>query len=139
MKNKKAQIGTEYMIVIGFLTFAIMSILAFAFIFSNDIKDRIRLNQVENFANQLIGSSESVFFAGEPSKTTIRLYLPDGVENITIIQNAVVITTSVSGGQINKRAFDSKVPLSGSLTPGEGIRRIVIEARSSDVLISQAS
>jgi len=36
---------------------------------------------VESFGEQLINSAESVYFAGEPSKTVVSLYLPEGVRN----------------------------------------------------------
>jgi hypothetical protein len=132
----KAQVGVEYMIIIGFVTLAIMSVVVMAYFYSGQIKDKIRLNQVENFASQLIGSAESVFFAGEPSKTTIRLYLPEGVENITIMTDLVIITTTTSSGK-NKRGFETQVPLSGTITPNTGIKKLLLEARDTDVLISQ--
>lgn len=135
--KKRGQIGIEYMIIIGFVTFAVMSVLVFAFFFSDEIKDRIKLNQVESFAVNLINSAESVFFAGEPSKTTVKLYLPDGVEEILITTDALIITTRIRGG-INKRAFDSKVPLNGTIIPGEGIRRISLEAKVDVVEIKQS-
>ena len=121
--KKEGQVGIEYMIIVGFITFAVISILAFALFFSDDIKDRLKLNQVESFAINLINSAESVFFAGEPSKTTVKLYLPEGVEEIIITSDALIITTRISGG-INKRAFDSKVPLNGTILPGKGIRKL---------------
>jgi hypothetical protein len=110
-----------------------------AYFYSNHVKDSIRINQVENFASQLVNSAESVFFAGEPSKSTISLYLPEGVEEISIMSDAVIITTKVSGGVQNKRAFSSKVRLNGTITPSEGIKNLVLEAKSDHVEISKAS
>jgi len=136
VKNQKAQVGVEYMIIIGFVTLAIMSIVTLAYFYSGHIKDRIRLNQVENFASQLISSAESVFFAGEPSKTTVRLYLPEGVEDITIMTDQIIITTRVSSG-LNKRGFESQVPLSGTITSTMGIKKLLLQANDDDVLISQ--
>jgi len=133
---KKAQVGIEYMIIVGFVTLAIMSVLALAMIYSDKIKDRIRLNQVENFASQLINSAESVYFSGEPSKTTIWLYLPDGISELEILPNSIVITTHTSSGN-NKREFDSKVPLSGELSTRSGIRKIILEAQESFLSIRE--
>lgn len=138
MIKRKGQVGVEYMIIIGFVTLAIMSIVTLAYFYSNHVKDRIRVNQVENFASQLVSSAESVFFAGEPSKTTISLYLPEGVEDVTIVQDAVIITTRVSSGQ-NKRAFSSKVPLNGSISFSEGIKNLVLKAEANFLQISQQS
>ncbi len=133
--KKRAQIGIEYMIIIGFVTFAVLSVLSLAFVYSSQIKDRIRLNQVENFATQLVNSAESVFFSGEPSKATIRLYLPEGVENISIDSNYLVITTHTSSGE-NKQSFKSRVPIQGTISSGEGIKKLSLEAKEDYVLIS---
>ncbi len=136
INGKKSQIGIEYLIIVGFVTFAIISILTLAYIYSNQIKDKIKLNQVESFVLQLISSSESVFFAGEPSKTTIKLYLPEGVESITINTDNIIVTTRVNSGN-NVRVFDSKVPLSGSVSATEGTKILSLEAKADSVLISQ--
>ena len=72
LMTAKAQVGIEYMMVVGFVTLAIVSVLTLAYFYSDQIKDSIRLNQVESFAMQILNSAESVFFAGEPSKTTVK-------------------------------------------------------------------
>ena len=135
-KEKKAQAGIEYMIIVGFVTFAIMSVLVLAMLYSGQIRDKVKVNQVESFATQLINSAESVFFAGEPSKTTISLYLPEDVTNITINSNQMVITITTSSGE-NVRAFESKVPIQGTITISEGIKRLTLEATENYLLISQ--
>lgn len=140
MANKKrGQIGVEYLIVVGFVTFAIISIIALAFFYSNEIKDRIRLNQVESFTDQLISSSENIFFAGEPSKTTVRLYLPEGVDGFVVNGNTILVTVKVSGGQ-NIREYESNVPLSlsGGMTLSEGLKKLTLEAYDDRVEITQA-
>jgi len=137
-KTRKGQVGIEYMVVVGFVSFAIIAVISLAFVYSGEIKDSIRLNQVESFAGQLVNSAEAVFFAGEPSKSTIKLYLPDGVESIEINSNSVFITTRVSGA-LNKRAFDSKVPMQGSISSGEGLKKLSIEAFSDYVSITQVA
>ena len=135
--KKRAQVGVEYLLVVGFISFAIISILALSYFYSGQITDRIRLNQIEGFTSQLIGFCESVFFAGEPSMKTVRLYLPDGVKSIEINSNNIVITTAVSGGQ-NKRVYESKVPLQGNITLTEGIKKLSLEAKQNYVLINQS-
>lgn len=132
---KKAQAGVEYMIIVGFITFAIISIFSLAIFYSGQIKDRIKLNQVENFAIQFVNSAESVFFAGEPSKTTIRLYLPEGVKNLELTSDHLIITVAVSSGE-NKRAYKSRVPIQGNISPGEGIKKLSLEAKEEYVLVS---
>jgi len=148
-KKTRAQVGIEYMMIIGFVTFAIMTVLALAIFYSDKTKDRMRLNYVDNFAIQLVNSAESVFFSGEPSKSTISLYLPEGVEIIEIkcsdgnlpsigppltlcgsgLAYYLIITTHTSSGT-NVKSYESKVPIIGSINIGEGIKTLTLEAKS---------
>ena len=132
--EKRGQIGIEYMIIIGFITFAITMTLVFAYFYSDQIKDRIKMNQIDNFGVQLISSAESVYFSGEPSKSTVRYYLPEGVSSIEIIDDSIVIEISLSSG-FNRIAYSSRVPLSGEIPEGEGIKVLVLEAKEDFLLI----
>lgn len=132
---KKSQIGIEYMVIIGFVTFAIISTLAMAIVYSGQTKDNIRLNQAESFSVQLINSAESVFFAGEPSKATVSLYLPDGIKYLNITSDYVVMTISTSAGE-NVVSYKSKVPLNGTISAGEGIKKLTLTAKSNFVQIN---
>lgn len=133
--RKRGQVGIEYMMIVGFVTLAIMSILVFAMFYSDKIKDRIRLNQVESFATQLLNSAETVFFAGEPSKTSVSLYLPDGVEVITVNTDYLYLEIRTSSG-LNKRVFPSNVPLSGFITNTQGIKKLSLTAQADFLVIS---
>ena len=132
--EKRGQIGIEYMIIIGFITFAITMTLVFAYFYSDQIKDRIKMNQIDNFGVQLISSAESVYFSGEPSKSTVRYYLPEGVSSIEIIDDSIVIEISLSSG-FNRIAYSSRVPLSVEIPEGEGIKVLVLEAKEDFLLI----
>lgn len=135
MHKKRGQAGIEYITIMGFVTLAIIAILGLGYFYSNLIKDQIRLNQVENFATQIINSAESVYFAGSPSETTVSLYLPERVTKIEISFNNIIITTSTSSGE-NIKAFKSRVPLQGIISPGEGIKKLLIRAESDHISIS---
>ncbi|MFH1307521.1 MAG: hypothetical protein ABIH72_01585 [archaeon] len=134
---KRSQSSVEYLIVIGFVTFAVMSILVVAFYYSGVARDRIRVNQLEIFSQKIINSAEAVFFAGEPSKSTFSIYVPEGVYSISIPENDyyLVVSMSTSSGQI-VRAFDSKVPINGTISASNGIKTIVMEAHENYVQIN---
>jgi hypothetical protein len=135
MSLKRGQVGIEYMVIVGFITFAIMAILALAVYYSEETKDRIRLNQVENFAVRIINNAESVFFSGEPSKLTLKPYLPEGVKNIQIIEDSLVFTIKTSSGD-NVVSYKSKVPIQGTISSGEGIKKIILEAQDNYLQIT---
>ncbi len=134
--KKEGQVSIEYMLVFAFVTFVVLIILGVAFFYSNSIKDSIKVTQADNYANKIVSSSESVFYAGEPSKATISTYLPDSVENVEILENHILIELRTSSG-LNKMAFESKVPISGNLSNVKGVKNIEITANDTAITISE--
>ena len=134
--KKRAQASLELLILMGFLTFVIIGILGVGYFYSNTINDRIKSTQVANFAGKIISTSETVFYSGEPSKATITAYLPEGIEDITVDNDAIKITYNLASGK-NIGAYQSSVPIEISITPNSGIKSIVIVATSTEVKISQ--
>lgn len=135
-ESKRGQISTEYLIVIGFVVFLVLGILGVAFFYTSVTNDQIKVSQVSNFANKIISSAESVFYAGEPSKLTLNGYLPIGVSSFEIMPNEIVVSLSTSSG-VTTMSFTSNVPLSGNISNIDGIKRIEVLAQQDEVLISE--
>ena len=131
----KAQVSIEYMIVLGFVTFAVMSTLLIASYYSGFVQDKIKLNQVELMASKIINSAESVFYSGAPSQATVIVYIPQGVESIELSNKDIIITTETSSG-IVKQAFSSNVVLEGSIPTNWGTKNIVLKAETNKVTIN---
>jgi len=74
MFYKKYQASIEYLVIIGFVSFAVLSIVFLAYLYSGTAKDKIRDNEIETFATKIINSAEAVFYSGEPSQVTILVY-----------------------------------------------------------------
>ena len=136
--SRRAQVSIEYLLMVGFITFIILGILGIAFFYSASIKDRIKIIQMNNFANKIISTSESIFYAGEPSKTTISAYLPEGVESIQInsAEDLIIISLQSNSGT-STTAFSSNVDISGSLAISSGLKRIEIKAENGESTINQ--
>lgn len=137
MRCKSAQISVEYLIIVGFITFVLIGIIGIAFFYSGSIRDSIKMNQVSSLASKIISSSERVFYAGEPSKTVVSGYLPEGVDEIQIIENSLIFTVETGSG-ISKISFSSNVPILGTLESSKGLKKIKIEAKENHVEISKA-
>jgi len=135
-KNNKGQIGVEYLIIVGFVTFVVISLFLLAYLYSGIIRDRIRTSQLDAFAVKIIDVSEEVYYSGEPSLSTIKAYLPENVKTIEIQDDNLIFTLETSSG-ITKTAYSSKVPISGSFTAVPGIKKLKIKAEADKVEISQ--
>ncbi|MFH0711691.1 MAG: hypothetical protein V1889_01340 [archaeon] len=133
--KKNAQIGMEYLMIIGFLTFILITTLGIAMYHNNTIRDMILSRQIESMSDKIISSAESVFYAGEPSKITIVSYVPEGISEINIADDTLFVTFQCSSGT-NKVSFPSNVPITGTLSTVSGLRNIIIEATSSTVTIN---
>jgi uncharacterized protein (UPF0333 family) len=133
---KRGQISTEYLIVVGFVVFLVLGIIGVAFFYTSITNDQIKVSQVSNFANKIISSAESVFYAGEPSKLTVTGYLPVGINSFDILPSEIVVSITTSSG-ITKMSFTSNVPLTGNITYNEGVKRLQILAQQDEVLISE--
>jgi len=133
--KKRGQVSMEYLVIISFVTFVIIGILGISIIYSSSIKDRIKVIQINNFGNKLVSNSESVFYAGNPSKITIQTYLPENIEEITISSKTILMTYSLSTGT-SKTAFTSDIPLEGTITTSPGIKNIELVAGDTKTYIN---
>jgi uncharacterized protein (UPF0333 family) len=142
LKINKGQISVEYLIVIGFVVFIVITLLGIAFFYTSSIKDNIKLNQVNGFANKIISNSEYVFFAGEPSKATVTAFLPGGIESFEIVPSGagsqLVFNVSTESGS-TVIAYTSTVPINvlSDITSSEGLKKIEIIAFETEVIVSQ--
>ena len=134
----KGQISLEYIIVVGFVTFAVIVLLGISLFYTHSVQDKIKVNQLSTFAEKIVSSAESVYYAGEPSKITITAFLPSGVQDFDIVSDNLVFVFITSSGT-STIAFKSKVPLDDVFTLSslnEGTRRLKITAGSNKVYIS---
>jgi len=135
MEWKKGQVGLEYLLIVGLVTFVIIAIMLVAMYYSGMSKDLLNVNQIESFGNKVTSTAETVFYYGSPSRVTLTAYLPEGVNSIEIIENSVVITADMQHGSF-KMAFESRVPIQGDINSGAGLKKIKLEALEDSVLIS---
>ncbi|MBS3088690.1 hypothetical protein J4402_02820 [Candidatus Pacearchaeota archaeon] len=137
IRKKRGQISVEYLIVVSFVTFIVLTILGISLFYSTQIQDSIKFNQLERFAKKIISSAESTFYSGEPSRTTINSYLPEGVTRIEVIENNLVFHVDSAGGT-SIIAYSSKVPIeiNGAISTSSGLKKILIVAEDNKVKIS---
>jgi uncharacterized protein (UPF0333 family) len=133
--KKRGQISTEYMLVISFVIFIVLTALGIAFSYSSEIGDVIKLNQIESFSQKVVSQAESVYYAGEPSRTSVKAYLPDGINEIRILDYYIVFNVSTSSGN-TETAFKSNVNITGSIRTNSGLRVIYLNATSNGVIVS---
>ena len=153
---KRGQISVEYLIVVGFIMFIVVSLLSIAFFYTASVQSELKSNQIENFGIKVITAAENVFFSGAPSQVTITVFLPSGITETKIIrdpetgQDFLQIKFESNSG-LNTLSYSSDVPLDlGAYNGGyliiscevvgtdlglgrcdQGVKRILIKAQST--------
>lgn len=133
--SKRSQISFEYLIIMGFITFVIIGILGIALFYSGGIKDRIKITQMTDCANKIISTAESVFYSGYPSRATRSCYLPEGIQNVTVYDNALYFKLQTSTGD-SVTEFSSNVRLYGEIMATPGLKKIMLTAENDRVKIN---
>ena len=136
INKKRGQISTEYLMIVSFVVFFIIVVSGIAFFYASEIRETIKFRQIESFSNKTTSLAESVYFSGEPSRTTMTGYLPEGVVNIEISGNDIIYDVSAIGGEA-KIAYSSSVALEGNITTNSGVKKLYLTARTNDVMISE--
>ncbi len=132
----RGQIGTEYLIVVGFVLFIIMTTLGIAFFYTTSIQDSIKINQMEKAAKKIVDSAETTFYNGNGALSTTEVYFPEGLLNAEVFPKEIAFTLSTQSG-ININSYPSAVPLSGSLQPTpSGIRKVRFIANTTSVNVT---
>lgn len=136
MNSKLGQAGTEYLIIISFAVFVILSTLGIALFYTTSVQDSIKTNQLDKAARKIIDSAETTYYSGSNALSTVEIFFPEGLIDVNIYPKEIVFNISTQSG-INVISYQSDVPLSGSLQPTpHGLRQIKLTANSNNVTIS---
>jgi hypothetical protein len=134
LRQRRGQISTEYIIVVSFVLFVVLSTLGIALFYSSQIKDTIKFNQIESFSQKVISQAESIYYAGDPSHTQTTGYLPVGINSIQILDYYIVYNVSTSSGNA-VTAYKSNVNLTGSISPNSGMKKVYLNATQDNVVV----
>lgn len=133
-RDKKAQVSMEYMIVIGFVTFVVLVLLIQSFFYKRQVENQVSTTQAEQIVRSIIDTSEQVYYVGKPTKTTLKVYMPAGVQSIEFPNGTLLLKIKTESG-VSDITYPSKVNITGSLSPNPGIRYIKVESRGTYVWV----
>ncbi len=135
MRGKSAQVGMEYLAIVGFVTFVAILILSISNYYTRQTEDRVITSQVYNIEGNLIDASEKVYYYGSPTKTMIEAQMPEKIEAIIINQSEITFKVRIEGG-VTDISRQSDVNITGNISNSPGLKKIVIESKGSYVNIS---
>jgi len=133
--KKRGQVSIEYMIIVGIATVVIISLLAISNYYSKEVETTINTNQIDRIAKEIVDTAESMYYFGEPSKTTIKVFIPEGIKHINISNNELNFKVRTQTG-LTDMSYGSSVPMQGNLPYSYGFHYVTIEAKEGYVWIN---
>ena len=131
----KSQISVEYMVIMGFATLMTLPLLLIYYTYTSDSSDSVATSQAQQIARKIADSSESVYYLGRPSQTTLKLNFPDSIYSTNLSSREVVFKIKTRSG-ITDIVQVSSVNMSGSLPITQGIHIITVKAEEGYVQIT---
>lgn len=129
---RKAQISVEYMLIMGFVAIMTIPLIVIYYTYTTGSTDEIITSQVTQLAHKIVDSAESVYFLGEPSQTTIKVYIPKQITGASIDNKEVLFNVSTQSGNAEIVQVSSII-LNGSLPIKQGAYFITVKALNTSV------
>ncbi len=133
----KGQVSIEYLLITAFAFLMTVPIIALFYSQSHQIQEDVTDAQVEKIASELRDAANEVYYQGPPSKRTLKIYMPDNVENVSISNKNIIFKVSSTAGDYEiVKVADTN--LTGDINSFSGIHNIEVKARLTDVKIQEA-
>ena len=131
----KSQVSVEYMLVMGFAALMTLPLLLIYYTYSSDSSESVAASQALQVARRIVDASESVYYLGSPSQTTLKLNFPDRIYSTNMSSRELVFKIKTRNG-LAEIVQVSAVNMSGSLPTSQGIHVITITAQNNYVQIT---
>lgn len=131
----KSQVSIEYMLIIGFATLLSVPLLLIYYSYTSESSETVAISQALQIARKVVDASESVYFLGKPSQTTLRISFPDMISSTNLSSKEVVFKIKTKNG-ITDIVQVSSVNMSGNLPKSQGIHTITVQAEDNYVQIT---
>ena len=131
----KAQVSVEYLLIMGFATLMTIPLLIIYYKYTSETTNSVVYGQSLQIARKIIDSSESVYYLGKPSQTTLKVNFPDNIYSINLSNKELVFKVKTING-LSDIVQISSVNLSGSLPTSPGVHIVTVKAEDGYVLIA---
>jgi len=132
---KKAQIGMEYIVVVGIALLILVPVWTFVKNEFDDVSDDLRFSYVRMMLDRVRQAADLVYVYGDPSRVSLQVYVPAGVENSFVNNGTLYLNVSVGNGYSGVSTV-SIANLTGLLPTAEGYHQVVVSAGDGYVNIS---
>jgi len=131
---KTLQAALEYIAILGVVLAFIIPLWVYTISLYQQTNTELSLSYAENAVKQIADTASLVYSQGPPAKVSLRVYIPVGVVNITMVNTTIIFNVSTPFGYTNVFAI-SDAKLNGSIPTEEGYYLLSIEAKNDYVEI----
>lgn len=131
----KSQVSVEYMFIMGFAALMTIPLLLIYYTYTSDSSDTVATSQALQIARKIVDSSESVYYLGKPSQTTLKLNFPERIHSTNLSSREVVFKIKTKNG-VTDVVEISSVNLTGTLPITQGIHIVTVKAEEGYVQIT---
>jgi len=137
MVCRGGQVSMEFLLITGFAFLLILPIVIIAYNQSATFNDEVSAAQIQKVGNQIAEAVNTVYYAGPPTKKTIKVWMPDNVYDVDITDQTLTFTVQGSGGQYEYSVF-SDTNMTGSIQTFNGVHVLSIQAETNVVNITES-
>jgi hypothetical protein len=131
----KSQVAVEYLIIVSV---AFMILLPLSVYLNQSLigyKDNSKLSKAWDSVKKLGESADWVYSQGSPAKISVEIYIPDGIEQISLQNRTILFRVRTSAG-ISDAYYNTVPQLNGNLPANSGYYFVSITAYPNYVDIS---
>jgi uncharacterized protein (UPF0333 family) len=140
IETLSGQVSLEMLLVMSFLLLFFVPILTYVYTITSQDTWKLDLQQANAATSMLIDTANQLIAAGDGSATTISIYLPSRLTNITTNGRELVLELAAPKlGEIDQVSLaDANISLVGNWQSPSGISRILLNYSNGSVQISRS-
>ncbi len=133
MDSKRAQVATEYMIMLGVLLTVVAGLAGYSLVMYSET---VSLNQTKDALRDLKTAVNRVYDLGEGNSKIVEIYFPSGVTEARIFGKAIYVTSTSFGSSVQE-LVETDANVHGILPITQGIHYIEVRGVDGNVSISE--
>ena len=126
----------EYLFIVSIATLIAIPLIVLFFKQMDSSEESLTSAQINKIAQTIVQSADEVYYLGEPTKKTVKYYMPNNVENISISGKGITFIMAYNANSFSLIKY-SAANLTGNLTTGQGTHTIEILARNQSVILQE--
>lgn len=130
MKEKRAQVAIEYLMLIGMFFFALIIIFYFT---TSESSKSVQINEADSAVNSLAKTADYLYALGPGSRDIVEIKVPGNINKIEIEKRMILINLETSAGATDIFA-ETKANVTGTISSTKGTKHIKLEVLDNGVI-----